>query len=271
MSGFPPIVDQSWLVANRDEVVLADVRWFLDGRDGRAAYREGHLPGAVFVDLDADLADPPTAEAGRHPLPDPASFAAAMGRLGIAEMDTVVAYDGGPGAIAARLVWMLRALGQDAAILDGGLAAWTGELETGEVEPEPVERHARPWPRRLVASAADVARTRGIVVDARAPERYRGDHEPVDARAGHVPGAVNVPFQDNLGDDGRIRPAEELRERYRAAGVTGEGDTIVYCGSGVTACHDLLALELLGVEADLYVGSWSEWGADESRPVATGE
>lgn len=271
MPSLPPVVDASWLRAHPD-VVLADVRWSpaAGGGDGRGAYVEGHLPGAVFVDLDRDLAAAPAPTAGRHPLPSPEDFAAAMSRLGIGDDAVVIAYDGDIGAIAARLVWMLRVTGHTAALLDGGLAAWDGPLEDGEVERPPATFTPCAWPDERVAGADDLATDdRGrLVIDARAAERYRGEAEPVDARAGHVPGAVNLPFVGNV-RDGRFRDEDELRERYAAAARAD--DVIVYCGSGVTACHDVLALELAGIDARLYPGSWSAWSGDPSRPVATGD
>lgn len=278
-----PVVDGDWLRAHRGSVVVCDVRWYLDGRSGRAAYQAGHVPGAVFVDLDRHLAAPPSVAAGRHPLPDPAAFAAAMDELGIADGDTVVAYDDTGGSVAARLVWMLRAAGERAAVLDGGMAAWDGPLEHGR-GPEPVAAGGgrftvRPWPHHHVAGPDDVlaAVTAGAaVIDARAPERYRGEAEPVDARPGHVPGATNVPWADNLDPaTGRLRSRGALRARYGAAGVrepAPERPPIVYCGSGVTSCLDALALEVAGLgPVRVYVGSWSQWAADPGRPVETGE
>lgn len=270
----PLAVTAAWLDAHRDEVVVADVRWFLDGRDGHHAYREGHVPGAVFVDLDADLAAPPSREAGRHPLPTPEDFAAAMSARGIGDDTVVVAYDQGSGATAARLVWMLRVTGRAAALLDGGLASWSGPLETGEVTRDPVVFTPRPWPSDATADADDVARVAaspaGVVIDARAAERYRGEVEPVDARAGHVPGAVNVPHADNVDAEGRLHTVGALRARYAPTGAATADEVVVYCGSGVTACHDVLALEHVGIRARLYPGSWSAWSGDPSRPVATG-
>lgn len=266
----PPFVDAEWVARHADEVVLVDVRWYLDGRSGREAFEAGHLPGAVFADLDADLSAPPTAAAGRHPLPAPERFAEAMSRLGITDGERVVAYDDAGGAIAARLVWMLRRLGEDAAVLDGGVGAWDGPLESGPGEREAGRFTPRPWPAAALADADEVAQLAagdGLVIDARAPERFRGETEPVDPRAGHVPGAVNLPFSGNL-VDGRLASADTLRRRFAAA----EGrETAVYCGSGVTACHDLLAMEQVGIEGRLFPGSWSAWSADASRPAATGE
>lgn len=276
----PPIVSSEWFAEHRDEVVVADVRWYLDGRSGREAHEAGHIPGAVFVDLDAWLAAPATREDGRHPLPDPAVFAMGLGALGIGDEDAVVAYDDAGGVIAARLVWMLRALGHDATLLDGGLDAWLavhGEdaLETGPVATRPRSLSTRAWPADRLAELDEVSRASAaegpLLVDARAPERYRGDDEPVDARAGHIPGAVNLPTRDHLGPDGRHLDPELLRERFEAAGA-GDREVIAYCGSGVTACHTLLALEHAGLPAGrLYAGSWSQYAGAARLPVATGE
>lgn len=271
----PPVVSPTWWDAHRADVVLADVRWYLDGRSGRAAYQAGHLPGAVFVDLDRCLAAPPSPEQGRHPLPDPEVFAAELGRLGIGDDDTVVAYDDAGGLSAARLVWLLRATGHQAALLDGGLQAYRGELETEEPPLHPVSRAAQPWPQDRLASLDEVVAQAsdgpGVVLDARAPERYRGEHEPVDPRAGHIPGARNLPTQANLAADGTFLPTAELRRRFSAAGVQEGAPVTSYCGSGVTACHSLLALELSGLAAGrLYPGSWSQYSGDPERPVATG-
>ena len=277
-----PLVDATWLAAHLDDpdVLVADVRWYLDGCSGRDAYDAGHLPGAVFVDLDTVLAADPSTGAGRHPLPDPGVFAGSLGRLGIGEGATVVACDDAGGAIAARLWWMLRAVGQDAVVLDGGIAAWDGPLETGPGrERATVARTPVPWPSHRIAGEDEVAavsegRVDGVrLLDARAPERFAGKVEPVDARAGHIPGAVNAPVAGNLDPEtGRFRPPEELRARY--AGLLGEPPqhAIAYCGSGVTACHTLLALEVAGLpEGRLFPGSWSAWSARADRPVATGE
>ncbi len=268
----PPVVDSAWLRAHGTGVVFADVRWYLDGRSGRAAYDAGHLPGAVFVDLDRWLAAPADPAAGRHPLPAPEVFAEGMSALGIGDGDTVVAYDDAGGVVAARLVWLLRVTGHDAALLDGGLVAWDGELEQATPGRPPAVFTPRPWPAQRLAGVEDALDPAAVVLDARDPERYRGEREPVDPRAGHVPGAVNVPTRANLDAGGRFRPAGELRRLYAAAGVTGDSDVVAYCGSGVTACHDLLALELAGLPAGrLYAGSWSQYSADPGRPVAVGD
>lgn len=272
----PPFVSAATVAALGDRVTLADVRWSLDGREGHATYLEGHLPAAVHVDLDRDLSGPASPGAGRHPLPSPEAFATALGRRGIADDVPVVAYDTLGGAVAARLVWLLRAIGQPAAVLDGGLAAWPGPQERGEVEPVPVTRAVTPWPAARLVDADAVAALAagpaadGVLVDVRAPERFRGDLEPVDPRAGHVPGARNVPVGDHL-EGGRLRDPASLRERYARAGALADRDVAVACGSGVNACLGLLALETLGVEGRLFAPSWSGWSSDPTRPVATGD
>jgi thiosulfate/3-mercaptopyruvate sulfurtransferase len=267
----PPVVGAAWLRDHRD-VVVADVRWYLDGRSGRDAHDRGHLPGAVFVDLDAVLAGRATREGGRHPLPDPEAFARGMAALGIGDGDTVVAYDDDGGVMAARLVWMLRATGHDAALLDGGIAAWDGPLETATPARPPATFAPVPWPAERIATADAAADRASVVIDARTRERYLGLDDPVDPRWGHVPGARSLPARENLAPDGRFLAAGDLRTRFEALGV-GPGTPVVsYCGSGVTACHNLLAMERAGVgDGRLFPGSWSQWSADERRPVATGE
>jgi thiosulfate/3-mercaptopyruvate sulfurtransferase len=257
-------------------MVLADVRWYLDGRDGRAAYEAGHLPGAVWVDLDRDLASHglPATE-GRHPLPAPEAFAAAMGALGIGDNTFVVAYDDTGGLTAGRLVVMLRMLGHNAAMLDGGLRAWTGPIDTGPVQPGTAVFTPRPWPAdRLVdadtTAAAAAAGT--AVIDARPLERFTGEVAMVDPRPGHIPGARSAPWSAVLGPDGRMLPVDQLRRHYSALGVGDRGDTIAYCGSGVSACMNAVALEHAGfAPARLYIASWSGWSADPDRPAALGE
>ena len=267
----PPFVAIDGLDGLPGDVVLADVRWYLDGRSGREAYDRGHLPGAVFVDLETWLSAPASPEGGRHPLPPPEVFAEGMRTLGISDDDTVVAYDDQGGVIAARLVWMLRVLGQKAALLDGGLQAWDGPIESGSTTRPAVDCPVRPWPDGAFATIEEVARHAGsgIVLDARSPERFRGETEPVDPRPGHVPGARNAPFAANL-DEGRFRSPDDLRDHYASLGVTDAADVVAYCGSGVSACHDLLAMEHAGLgRGRLYAGSWSQWSATD-RPAATG-
>ena len=261
-----PIVDASWL-ADHPEAVLADVRWYADGRSGREAYERDHLPGAVFVDLDRYLAAPPSPEEGRHPLPDPEVFAAGMREAGIADDDVVVAYDDDSGAICARLVWMLRVTGHSAAMLDGGILAWHGPREHGVTTRPPAAFTAQPWPVELLAQIDDLA---GVpVLDARPADRYRGENEVLDRRPGHIPGAISLPARDNSDDHGVLLPVPELRKRLVAAGV--EPGWVSSCGSGVTACHTLLLAEHLGLpQGRLYPGSWSQYAATD-RPAATGE
>ncbi|MFJ8862666.1 sulfurtransferase [Streptomyces sp. NPDC102451] len=251
--------------------VLLDIRWQLGGPNGRADYEAGHLPGAVYVDLDSELAGP-AGSGGRHPLPAPEAFGAVMRRAGVGQDTPVVVHDGGQSWAAARAWWLLRWTGHtDVRVLDGGLAAWTGELTT-EI-PEPAEGDFRPRPGALVLldadAAAKLARS-GLLLDARAGERYRGEVEPIDRVAGHIPGAVSAPTTQNVGEDGRFLPADALTSRFAALGADGDTQVGVYCGSGVSAAHEVLALELAGHRAALYAGSWSEWSSDESRPVATG-
>jgi thiosulfate/3-mercaptopyruvate sulfurtransferase len=268
----PAITDIRSIGEHASGVVFVDVRWYLDGRSGRAAYDAGHIPGAVFVDLDEVLAGAPSAPAGRHPLPAPEVFAAGLGRVGIGDRDTVVAYDDAGGVIAARLVWLLRATGHPATLLDGGLAAWPGPLETDTPGRPPTVFEARPWPEELLASPEDAADPANVVLDARDRERYRGELEPIDPRAGHIPGARSFPARVNLGPAGTLVEVDELRRRLGALGVERDTPVVSYCGSGVTACHTLLVLEHAGLgRGRLYPGSWSQWAADETRPVATGD
>ncbi|MEU1054973.1 sulfurtransferase [Streptomyces sp. NPDC005876] len=259
--------------------VLLDVRWQLSMAkatgappfDGRAEYAAGHLPGAVFVDLDRELAAPP-GRGGRHPLPDLAEFGAAMRRAGVSADRPVVVYDGGQGWAAARAWWLLRWTGHpDVRVLDGGLAAWQGPLSTEVPHPEPGDFEPVPGGSGLLDADAAAALARsGLLLDARAGERYRGEVEPIDPVGGHIPGAVSAPTTRNVGPDGRFLPAGELRSRFEALGVTGGTEVGVYCGSGVSAAHEVLALAVAGVPAALYAGSWSEWSANPDRPVAVG-
>jgi thiosulfate/3-mercaptopyruvate sulfurtransferase len=261
--------------------VILDVRWRLGGPPGREAYLDGHIPGAAFVDLDTALSAPP-GPGGRHPLPTAGDFGAAMRAAGVRTLaghtsTWVVVYDGGDSTAAARAWWCLRYFGHEAvAVLDGGIAAWIAAgfpLATGPGRaPVPGDFVAVPGglPVLDAAGAADLARS-GVLLDARAPERYRGDVEPVDPVGGHIPGAVSAPTFDNVDADGRWRPAADLRERFAALGVVPGGPPVgAYCGSGITAAHEVLALRLAGIDAALYPGSWSEWVADPARPVATG-
>ncbi|MFD8973734.1 sulfurtransferase [Streptomyces sp. NPDC059593] len=251
--------------------VLLDVRWTLAGPPGRPVYEAGHLPGAVYVDLDADLAGP-AGSGGRHPLPDVAAFGAAMRRAGVSAGRPVVVYDGGLGWGAARAWWLLRWTGHpDVRVLDGGLAVWTGELSEKTPEPEPGDFRPEPGALGLLDAdgAAELARA-GLLLDARAAERYRGDVEPIDRVGGHIPGAVSAPTTENVDADGRFLGAAALHDRFTALGAAEDTPVAVYCGSGVSGAHEVLALEIAGIPAALYAGSWSEWSGDPARPVATG-
>jgi thiosulfate/3-mercaptopyruvate sulfurtransferase len=252
---------------------LLDVRWELGGPHGRAAYLDGHLPGAVFVDLEVELTGHGPPEEGRHPLPGLRELEAAARRWGLRDGDRVVVYDGGSGLAAARAWWTLRWGGvEDVRILDGGLPAWPGELETGDVTPQPGDIVLRgAGMPTLDADGAAALASDGVLLDARAPERFRGDVEPWDPVAGHIPGARNAPASDNLGPDGRYLPPERLRERYEALGVRDDVAVGAYCGSGISATQDIVALQLAGYDAVLFPGSWSAWVADQDRPVATGD
>jgi thiosulfate/3-mercaptopyruvate sulfurtransferase len=256
-----------------DGAVVADVRWYLDGRSGADEYARGHLPGAVFVDLDAWLAghtgDP---RRGRHPLPSPETFTEGLAELGIDDGDDVVAYDDAGGVIAARFVWMLRATGRSAAVLNGGLQGWPGELTPLVTPRTRTSPQVREWAAERLATVTDADHAADgsvLLLDARDRDRFSGAVEPVDPRRGHVPGAVNHPVREDL-VEGRVPPADQLRARLVASGVRNGVDVVASCGSGVTACFLLLELEHAGFPGRLWPGSFSEWSNDPSRPVATG-
>ncbi len=254
--------------------VLLDVRWVLNGPPGHATYLEGHLPGAVFVDLEHELAGHGPATAGRHPLPTPDALQTAARRWGIDPEDTVIAYDGGGNLAAARAWWLLRWAGlSDVRLLDGALPAWVDAghpLTTDDVVPAPGTITLSP-DRLPVLELDQVAAftSGGVLLDARAGERYRGETEPIDPRAGHIPGAVSAPTGDNLTEKGTFKSADALRARFAAAGVDGRRPVAAYCGSGVTAAHQIAALAIAGFDAALFAGSWSQWSNHE-LPVATG-
>jgi thiosulfate/3-mercaptopyruvate sulfurtransferase len=268
-----PFVSADWLKQCRDEVVLVDIRWYLDGRPGRPAYEAGHIPGAVFLNLNEVLSAPHDDDSqGRHPLPTPERFASGLAALGIGNGDAVVAYDDAGGVIAARLIWMLRAIGHDAGLLDGGLRAWpAADLHIGSPRPRPQASFtAQPWPEHLLATVDEVAVTQDVLIDARDRARFAGGPDPVAPRFGHIPGAKNVPTREHLDAEGKIASPQELRETFAAAGIGPGTNVISYCGSGVTACHNLLALERAGLgPARLFPGSWSQWSRDPNRPVET--
>lgn len=258
-------------LADEQPLLLLDVRWALGRSDGHEQYLSAHLPGAVYVDLDTELAGPPSPRAGRHPLPALADLETAARRWGLSQDRPVVVYDASGGMSAARAWWLLRWAGHDEVrVLDGGLTAWTAEglsVEAGEVQNEPgdVVLSAGNLP---TIDADGAAAWSGVLLDARAGERYRGETEPIDPRAGHVPGAVSAPTAGNLDGDGRFLPRDALVERFA---LTQGRPVAVYCGSGVTAAHEVLALASVGIEAALYPGSWSQWSADPTRPVALGD
>jgi thiosulfate/3-mercaptopyruvate sulfurtransferase len=255
--------------------VLLDTRWRLAGPPAIDDYRAGHLPGAVFVDLDADLAAPPGAR-GRHPIPNAADFEQAMRRCGVSRGSAVVVYDESDATASARAWWLLRYFGHDdVAVLDGGYRAWVAAglaVTTDVPDPAPGDFVATPggMPVLDAEGAAGLAR-HGVLLDARAAARYRGEVEPIDPVAGHVPGAVSAPTSENVTTDGRLLPPDVLRARFAALGADGSRPVGAYCGSGVTAAQEVLALAVAGVDAALYAGSWSEWVTDPARPVATGD
>lgn len=267
-----PLISPDELAAVLGDVTVLDVRYQMGGPPGRDLHAAGHVPGAAYVDLDEDLADPPGA-GGRHPLPDEGRFEAAMRRAGVRADRPVVVYDDWQGRAAARAWWLLRYHGHpDVRVLDGGWTAWQEDghpVEAGERAVESGDFTVAAEKRMPVVEADGVLGV-DVLIDARAAERYRGETEPVDRVAGHIPGAVNVPTTDNLDARGRFRSPAELREVYAAVGAADGGSVAAYCGSGVTAAHDLVAMAAAGIEAALYPGSWSGWITDPGRTVAAG-
>jgi thiosulfate/3-mercaptopyruvate sulfurtransferase len=269
-----PLVDVAWLKAHLHdpEVRVVDVRWYLSKhRHGGDAYEEGHIPGAFFLDLDEDLSAP--SGPGRHPLPESAALEKALRRVGINANSFVVAYDDAGGSIAARLWWLLRWFGhENVAVLDGGLQSWvaSGEKLSTEV-PASAEGNfrAKSPPADWILDRAAVQAERPLLFDARAPERYRGEIEPIDARPGHIPGARSAPWSEFL-EDGRLKSAEALRAQLFALGASPDRASVVYCGSGVTACLPLLAMSIAGLPGKLYPGGWSDWAGDASLPAELG-
>jgi thiosulfate/3-mercaptopyruvate sulfurtransferase len=281
--GMNPLTSVSWLLEHhRDsDVRLIDARFLLGQPNaGRDAYDAGHVPGAIFLDLEHDLSSPKRSDGrgGRHPLPDPNVLASKLGMLGIGNEHSVIAYDdpsSGQGFYAAHVWWLLHYLGHDrVGVLDGGVPAWRaagGTLETDL----PIHAQTTFTPRvrpEMLVSAEDVtARGSGaILIDSRAAPRYRGEVEPIDVKAGHIPGAINLDWSASLGPDGRFKSSSEQAER--CAGLEDSEEVLVYCGSGVSACGNLLALELAGISgARLYAGSWSDWISQIDAPIATGQ
>ncbi|WP_371596650.1 sulfurtransferase [Streptomyces sp. NBC_00564] len=270
------VAELDTLLRSAEPPAVLDVRWALGDPHGRDHFAAGHIPGAVYVDLDTELAAPPSPEGGRHPLPDLADLQAAARRWGVRDGQPVVVYDDLGNTAAARAWWLLRYAGvAEVTLLDGALGAWRSAglpLESGApADPSPGDVVLRPDRLQTVDvdGAADLAAT-GLLLDARAAERYRGEVEPVDPRAGHIPGAVSAPTGENLAADGTFLPAEVLRKRFADKGADATSRIGVYCGSGVTAAHQIAALALAGYEATLFPGSWSAWSADPARPAATG-
>lgn len=274
--GFGPLVDVDWLTEHLDHNPLrvVDTRWYLgEPGKGRAAYESGHIPGAGFLDIDTDLSVPNGP--GRHPMPSPEQIAERLGAAGIGDRNFVVVYDDIQGMYAARLWWMLRSIGHSrVGVLDGGLQAWTaarGDLSVDEPSWAPTTLSILGATQTIDRHGLAERLGETVVVDARAAERYTGDIEPIDPVAGHIPTAINVPTSLNIGPDGMFLAPEALKTTYENAGVTDTATTVVYCGSGVTACHDILAMEAAGMgTATLYPGSWSDWAAS-GGPVATGD
>ena len=261
------------LLRSDDPPVVLDVRWRLGGPPGEVEYAVGHVPGAVYVSLDDELAGHGDPTDGRHPLPEPAAFEAAARRWGVRPGRLVVAYDDTGNQAAARAWWLLRWAGHEQVrLLDGGLGAWRaagGELSTEPATPAPGDLRVRPGAVPVVGPD-ELQPYAGVLLDARAGERYRGEAEPVDPVAGHIPGAVSLPTVGNLDAEGRFLPAEVLRERFEAAGVTSGSPVAAYCGSGVTAAHELAALAIAGFDGALYPGSWSQW-SNLGLPVEVGD
>lgn len=271
------LISATDLAALRDgaaPVRVLDVRWRLDRPDGRPDYLAGHIPGAVYVDLDHELASHGAPEEGRHPLPQAAELQASARRWGINPGDRVVAYDDTKSAAAARAWWLLRRTGIDIVVLDGGLRAWVGAglpLETADVVPAPgtISLHDSRAGEITIDEAA-VFSEKGVLIDARAPERYRGEVEPLDPIAGHIPGAVNRLTMNNLADDGTFLGPDALRAHFAALGVRPGTPVAAYCGSGITASHTALALSEAGIEPLVFSGSWSQWSNTPGREVALG-
>jgi thiosulfate/3-mercaptopyruvate sulfurtransferase len=272
MSPFGPLVTPDWLRDHLDDrdLRVVDFRWYLLGRKGREAYELGHIPGAVFVDLEAVTG---REGGGRHPLPTGAQFEEEMRKAGISSNTRVVAYDDAGGSIASRLWFLLRWFGHSSqAVLDGGIGGWGEPLDEAAPAVARGSFQSREPDRSRILDFDAVRKLSGTpLIDARAGERYRGEKEPVDPKAGHIPGALSAPWAENLGPDGRFKSPEQLRERFAELGADGENGAVVYCGSGVNATHDLLAMEVAGLNnGRLYAGSWSDWSARDA-PVATGK
>ncbi|MEO6944082.1 MAG: sulfurtransferase [Lacisediminihabitans sp.] len=269
-------VDELATLRANPGLVVLDARWTLGQTDGSSHFLAGHIPGARFVDLDTELASPPSPRRGRHPLPSRENFQDTLRMLGVTRDSTIVAYDQAESFSAARLWWLLRNAGFEAArVLDGGLRAWTEAgypVSIGEPDAVTPSEITIEWDRVPSIEIDDAASFpgRGILLDARAGERYRGEIEPMDPRAGHIPGALSAPTTENLDDTGAFLPAEQLRTRFANLDIGPSTPIAVYCGSGITASHQILALEVAGFTGTLFPGSWSQWASDPARSAATG-
>ncbi len=268
---FGPIVSPKWLHdhVQDPDVSVIDFRWYLMGGTGRDAYERGHIPGAVFVDLESVTGKE---GGGRHPLPTGEQFEMEMEKAGVNPGTNVVAYDDAGGSIASRLWFLLRFYGHESqAVLDGGIGAWEGPMTAEVPAVAGGSFRSREPDRSGILDFEDVRKLEGVpLIDARAGERYRGEKEPIDPKAGHIPGALSAPWAENLGPDGRFKSPEQLRDRFAELGIGAEKGAVAYCGSGVNATHDLLAMEVAGLKnGRLYAGSWSDWSARDA-PIATG-
>ncbi len=263
----------AWVQAGRRARIL-DVRWRLDETEGRPAYVAGHLPGAVYVDLERELTDPGHPERGAHPLPTPEALDAAIRSWGIDSGDVVIVYDDNDGVPASRAWWLLRARGVEVRVLDGGLRAWLAAgrtLERGDRVAAPgAFVSSGGWPRIASIDEAAEAATAGALVDVRMPHHFRGSASAGDPVSGHIPGAVNVPIVAHLTHDGRLRPAAQIRASFEAAGVRLDEPIVLTCSSGIVSAHSALALRVAGVEAAVFPGGWSQWSRTRGRPVAVG-
>lgn len=275
MSNFVSADDLNRLLASESAVRVIDVRWRLDRPDGHADYLEGHIPGAVYVPLGTELATHGQASEGRHPLPSTQTLQDAARRWGVDQGDVVVAYDDSKGLSASRAWWLLRQAGVDVRVLDGGIRAWRAAglpVETDDVRPEPGDVVLETIGDDAISidEAADFPAS-GVLLDVRAPERYRGEHEPLDPIAGHIPGAVNLPMAAHLDPEGKILDTHTLQANFARVGVTDGTPVAAYCGSGVTAAHTALVLDEIGIAAKVFPGSWSQWSNTPDRPAAVGD
>jgi thiosulfate/3-mercaptopyruvate sulfurtransferase len=273
MATIAPFVTPQWLTEQLDNVVVLDVRYALDGSITKQDYLAGHIPTAIYANFPSLAGGDAAPDKGRSPLPDPAKFAADLGALGVGDDTTVIVYDQGGSGAASRIVYMLRSLGDNAAVLDGGLAAWNGPLDTSDVTPIKTTRNAKPWPTERFIDADELTHlmdtSNTVLFDARPEDRYAGLNETVDARPGHIPSAINLPVTAHLAG-GITKDVATLKDEYAQYGTFEADNVISYCGSGVAACYNLLVLEQMGVKGRLYTGSWSQWSADPNRPGTVG-